>query len=108
MLATAIQVLEDAFERLELNEGIRAVIRQPEREMIVSTPIYRDDGTISVYTGYRVQHSSARGPCKGGIRFHPDVDLDEVRALALLMTLKCAVANIPFCGAIGGVSVAPA
>jgi glutamate dehydrogenase (NAD(P)+) len=107
MLETAIQVLEDAFERLELNEGIRAVIRQPEREMIVSIPIYRDNGNISVYTGYRIQHSSARGPCKGGIRFHPDVDLDEVRALALLMTLKCAVVNIPFGGAKGGVCVSP-
>lgn len=107
MLQTAQQVLEDAFERLRVNEGVRRVIRQPERELIVSVPIYRDDGTISVYSGYRVQHSSARGPCKGGIRFHPDVDLDEVRALALLMTLKCAVANIPFGGAKGGVSVSP-
>ena len=107
MLDTAQQVLEHAFEQLQINEGVRQMIRQPERELIVSIPIYRDDGTISVYSGYRVQHSSARGPCKGGIRFHPDVDLDEVRALALLMTLKCAVANIPFGGAKGGVSVSP-
>ncbi len=107
MLETAQQVLEQAFETLRINDGVRQIIRQPERELIVSVPIYRDDGSISVYSGYRVQHSSARGPCKGGIRFHPDVDLDEVRALALLMTLKCAVANIPFGGAKGGVSVSP-
>lgn len=107
MLQTAYDILDKAFERLQLDEGIRAIIRLPEREMTVSIPIYRDDGSISVYTGYRVQHSSARGPCKGGIRFHPDVDQDEVRALALLMTLKCAVANIPFGGAKGGVRVYP-
>ena len=108
MLATALAQLDVAFDRLELPDGIRAIIRQPERELIVSVPIRRDDGTYAVYTGYRVQHSSARGPCKGGIRFHPDVDMDEVRALATLMTLKCAVANIPFGGAKGGVSVDPA
>lgn len=108
MLATALAQLDVAFERLELPEGIRAIIRQPERELTVAVPIRRDDGSYAVYTGYRVQHSSARGPCKGGIRFHPSVDMDEVRALATLMTLKCAVANIPFGGAKGGVSVDPA
>jgi glutamate dehydrogenase (NAD(P)+) len=107
MLQTALEILENAFDRLELDHGLRDIIRHAEREMIVSIPIYRDEGSISVYTGYRVQHSSARGPCKGGIRFHPGVDLDEVRALAMLMTLKCAVANIPFGGAKGGVCVAP-
>lgn len=108
MLATALAQLDAAFESLALDEGFRAIIRQSERELTVSVPIRRDDGTISVYTGYRVQHSSARGPCKGGIRFHPEVNLDEVRALALLMTLKCAVANLPYGGAKGGVSVDPA
>lgn len=108
MLATALAQLDVAFARLELPDGIRAIIRQPERELTVAVPIRRDDGSYAVYTGYRVQHSSARGPCKGGIRFHPDVDMDEVRALATLMTLKCAVANIPFGGAKGGVSVDPA
>jgi glutamate dehydrogenase (NAD(P)+) len=108
MLATALAQLDVAFERLELPAGVRAIIRQPERELTVAVPIRRDDGSYAVYTGYRVQHSSARGPCKGGIRFHPDVDMDEVRALATLMTLKCAVANIPFGGAKGGVSVDPA
>ncbi len=108
MLATALTQLEEAFERLALDDGLRSFIRQPERELTVSVPIRRDDGTISVYTGFRVQHSSARGPCKGGIRFHPVVDLDEVRALALLMTLKCAVVNLPYGGAKGGISVDPA
>ena len=108
ILGTALGILENAFDRIELEEDLRAIIRQSERELIVSLPIYRDNGSISVFTGYRVQHSSARGPCKGGIRFHPGVDLDEVRALALLMTLKCAVAKIPYGGAKGGVSVNPA
>ena len=108
MLDTALTQLDNAFDFLALDEGLRALIRQPERELTVSVPIRRDDGAISVYTGFRVQHSSARGPCKGGIRFHPVVNLNEVRALALLMTLKCAVANLPYGGAKGGVSVDPA
>jgi len=108
LLATALTQLDNAFDSLALDEGLRALIKQPERELTVSVPIRRDDGSISVYTGFRVQHSSARGPCKGGIRFHPVVDLNEVRALALLMTLKCAVANLPYGGAKGGVSVDPA
>ncbi len=107
ILDTALAQLEIAFDRLGINEGVREIIRQPEREMTVAVPILRDDGTISVYTGYRVQHSSARGPCKGGLRFHPNVNLDEVRALALLMTFKCAVANLPFGGAKGGIEVSP-
>lgn len=108
MLGAALTHLDNAFDSLVLDDGLRALIRQPERELTVSVPIRRDDGNISVYTGFRVQHSSARGPCKGGIRFHPVVDLDEVRALALLMTFKCAVANLPYGGAKGGVSVDPA
>jgi glutamate dehydrogenase (NAD(P)+) len=107
MLTTALAQLDIAFERLGLDAGLRTIIRQSERELTVSVPIRRDDGQIATYTGYRVQHSSARGPCKGGIRFHPEVDLDEVRALALLMTLKCAVSNVPFGGAKGGISVEP-
>ena len=107
MLGTALEILEKAFDRIELDEGLRAIIRQSERELIVSVPINRDDGSVSVFTGYRVQHSSARGPCKGGIRYHPGVELDEVRAMALLMSLKCAVAKLPFGGAKGGISVNP-
>lgn len=108
MLDTALTQLNDAFDLLELDEGQRSIIKQSERELTVAIPIRRDDGSVSVYTGFRVQHSSARGPCKGGIRYHPAVDLNEVRALALLMTLKCAVANLPYGGAKGGVSVDPA
>lgn len=108
MLETALAQLESAFDQLDLGPGLRDVIRQPERELTVSIPVVMDDSSISVFTGYRVQHSSARGPCKGGIRYHPIVDLDEVRAMALLMTLKSAVANVPFGGAKGGVAVNPA
>lgn len=108
ILTTALAQLSVAFDRLKLSDGLRAIIGQPERELTVAIPIMLDDGTIAVYTGYRVQHSSARGPCKGGIRYHPHVDMDEVRALAMLMTLKCAVANLPFGGAKGGIAVNPA
>ncbi|KAA3644269.1 MAG: Glu/Leu/Phe/Val dehydrogenase [Chloroflexi bacterium] len=107
MLVAAMAQLENAFEWLELEEGVREIIRQSERELTVSIPIQRDDGRINVFTGYRVQHSSARGPCKGGIRYHVNVDLDEVRALALLMSLKSAVARLPFGGAKGGIAVDP-
>jgi glutamate dehydrogenase (NAD(P)+) len=107
MLHTTLVQLDTAFEQLALDDGFRSIIRQPELEVGVNLPIVRDDGSISVFKGYRVQHSSARGPCKGGIRFHPCVDLDEVRALAMLMTLKCAIVNLPFGGAKGGISVDP-
>lgn len=107
MLATARAQLDTACDRLGIDEGLRTMLHQSERELTVSVPIARDDSSISVFTGYRVQHSSARGPYKGGIRFHQSVDLEEIRALALLMTLKSAVANIPFGGAKGGISVDP-
>ncbi|HBP37452.1 MAG TPA: glutamate dehydrogenase [Clostridiales bacterium] len=80
----------------------------PERELSVSIPVKMDNGTVKVFKGYRIQHSSTRGPCKGGIRFHPDVDENEVRALAFWMSLKCAVVDIPYGGAKGGVTVDPA
>ncbi|MCQ3973007.1 MAG: glutamate dehydrogenase [Anaerolineae bacterium] len=108
LLTTIFAHLDRACDQLALDDGLRAILRQPERELTVALPIIRDDETISVYTGYRVQHSSARGPCKGGLRFHPSINLEEVRALAMLMTLKCAVANLPFGGAKGGVVVEPA
>ncbi len=98
---------DDAAERLNLDEGIKKVLRYPTREIIVHIPVSMDDGTIEVFTGYRVQHSIARGPGKGGIRYAPDVSLDEVRALASWMTWKCAVVNIPFGGAKGGVICDP-
>ncbi len=96
-----------AARKLNLDEGIWKVLRQPSREIIVHFPVQMDDGRFEVFTGYRVQHSQARGPGKGGIRYAPDVTLDEVRALASWMTWKCAVVNIPFGGAKGGVICDP-
>lgn len=104
---TVLQELDQVAARLELDPGIHAILRQPERELIVSVPVRMDDGSIRVFTGYRIQHSSVRGPCKGGIRYHPNVDYDEVKALAALMTLKCAVVGIPYGGAKGGVQCDP-
>jgi len=105
---TALQQLDDVAERIALDPGIHRILRRPERELTVSVPVMMDDGRIEVFNGYRVQHSSARGPCKGGIRYHPDVDLSEVKALATLMTWKCAVVGIPYGGAKGGVQCDPA
>lgn len=90
---------------LDKNDYI--TLRYPERELTVNFPVKMDDGSTQVFTGYRVQHSTVRGPAKGGIRFHPDVDMDEVRALAAWMTFKCAVVDIPYGGAKGGVTVDP-
>jgi glutamate dehydrogenase (NAD(P)+) len=98
----------NAADKLGLDEGIRKVLGNPNRELTVNIPVQLDDGRIELFTGYRVQHSVARGPGKGGIRFSPDVNLDEVRALASWMTWKCAVVNIPFGGAKGGVICNPA
>jgi glutamate dehydrogenase (NAD(P)+) len=93
-----------AAERLGIRDDIAAVLRSAYREVQVQIPVNRSDGRIHVYTGYRVQHNGARGPYKGGVRFHPEVDLDEVRALASLMTWKTAIAGIPYGGAKGGVN----
>jgi glutamate dehydrogenase (NAD(P)+) len=98
---------DEAASRLNLDDGMRKILRTPAREITVHIPVQLDDGRIEVFTGYRVQHSVARGPGKGGIRFAPDVSLDEVRALASWMTWKCAVVNIPFGGAKGGVICDP-
>jgi len=106
-LTTALAQFDTAAERLNLDEGIRAVLRSPKRELSVSLPVEMDDGSINVFNGYRVQHSVSRGPAKGGIRFHPSVTLDEVKALAMWMTWKTAVVNIPYGGAKGGVIVNP-
>src|SRR5437763_864081 len=97
-----------AAEKLNLDDGTRKVLKSPAREITVNIPVEMDDGRLEVFTGYRVQHSIARGPGKGGIRYAPDVSLDEVRALASWMTWKCAVVNIPFGGAKGGVICNPA
>ncbi|HZZ40595.1 MAG TPA: Glu/Leu/Phe/Val dehydrogenase [Acidobacteriaceae bacterium] len=96
-----------AARKLNLDEGLWRVLRYPSREIIVHFPVMMDDGRIEMFTGYRVLHSQARGPGKGGIRYAPDVTLDEVRALASWMTWKCAVVNIPFGGAKGGVICDP-
>jgi len=104
---SVLEQIDDTAQRIHLNSGLHQVIRNPERQLTVSIPIEQDDGQIHVFTGYRVQHSSARGPCKGGIRYHPNTNLDEVKALATLMTLKCAVANVPFGGAKGGIQCDP-
>jgi glutamate dehydrogenase (NAD(P)+) len=98
---------DEAAERLQLDDGMRKVLQKPGREITVNIPVGLDDGRLEVFTGYRVQHSVARGPAKGGIRFAPDVTLDEVRALAAWMTWKCAVVNIPFGGGKGGVICDP-
>ena len=96
-----------AAQKLKLDEGLWRVLQQPNREIIVHIPVMMDSGTLEVFTGYRVQHSIARGPAKGGVRYAPDVSLDEVRALASWMTWKCAVVNIPFGGAKGGIICDP-
>src|SRR3954466_5072015 len=95
---------DDAADRLGLREDVAAVLKSSYREVTVQIPLRREDGQIHVYQGFRVQHNGARGPYKGGVRFHPQVDLDEVRALAALMTWKTAIAGIPYGGAKGGVN----
>jgi glutamate dehydrogenase (NAD(P)+) len=106
-LKAAQHQLSIAVELLGLDAGTHEVLKQPKRALIVSLPVKMDDGTIKVFSGVRVQHNDARGPFKGGIRFHPDVNLDEITALSMLMTWKCAVIDIPYGGAKGGVSCDP-
>jgi glutamate dehydrogenase (NAD(P)+) len=96
-----------AADRLDLDPGMRLVLREPRRELTVHFPVHMDDGSVQVFTGYRVQHNLGRGPAKGGIRYHQDVSLDEVKALAMWMTWKCAVVGIPYGGGKGGVIVDP-
>jgi glutamate dehydrogenase (NAD(P)+) len=96
-----------AADKLSLDPGLRKVLREPRREFTVHFPVKMDDGSVQVFTGYRVQHNLARGPAKGGIRYHQDVSLDEVKALAMWMTWKCAVVGIPYGGGKGGVVVDP-
>jgi glutamate dehydrogenase (NAD(P)+) len=102
-----LEVLEKAAKMLHLQENEYLALKYPERELKVAVPVEMDDGSLRVYEGYRVQHSSARGPCKGGLRYHEDMDMDEVKALAAWMTFKCAVVNIPYGGGKGGVKVNP-
>lgn len=105
--AVAVEQFDEAADRLGLSQAMRAILRKPKRELIVNFPVRMDNGDVEMFTGYRVQHNINRGPAKGGIRFSPEVSLDEVRALAMWMTWKCAVVNIPFGGAKGGVLCDP-
>ena len=107
ILATVLERLDAVAERLGLDPQIHQHLRHPKRSLIVSVPILTDPGELEIFTGYRVQHSMTLGPSKGGIRYHPDVDLDEVTALAMLMTWKCALMSLPFGGAKGGVRCDP-
>ncbi|WP_322749210.1 MULTISPECIES: Glu/Leu/Phe/Val dehydrogenase [unclassified Frankia] len=104
---TARIQLENAVRHLGLDDGLHDLLRMPRRAITVSVPLMRDDGHLLVLSGYRVQHNLARGPAKGGIRFHPSTDLDEVKALAMWMTWKCALMGIPYGGAKGGIAVDP-
>jgi glutamate dehydrogenase (NAD(P)+) len=103
----ALKQFDNAVQYLQFDSGLIDFIRYPKRELTVNFPVKMDDGSLKVYTGYRVHHNAVRGPTKGGIRYHQDVTLDEVRALAMWMTWKCALVNIPYGGAKGGVIVDP-
>ena len=103
----ALEYFDEAAGLMGLEPAIHEVLRQPKRSLIVSVPVRLDSGEVSVYTGYRVHHDVTRGPAKGGIRYHPDITLDDVKALAMAMTWKCAVVNLPYGGAKGGVRVDP-
>ncbi len=105
--AVAQSQFDHAADQLDLDDGMRRVLRVPKRELTVNFPVTMDDGSVAVFTGHRVQHNLSRGPAKGGIRYHQDVSLDEVRALAMWMTWKCACVNIPYGGGKGGVIVDP-
>src|SRR5919106_3976307 len=104
---TALAQLDEVAELMGLAPGVHETLRSPKRALVVSVPFRMDDGSTRVYQGYRVQHNVTRGPAKGGIRYHPLVGLSEVKALAMWMTWKCAIAGIPFGGAKGGIAVDP-
>ena len=107
LLDTALKNFYGAAEEMGLSENLISILANSERRLEVSVPVEMDDGSTQVFKGYRVQHSSAIGPAKGGIRFHPDVDVDECEALAMLMTWKCSLAGIPYGGGKGGISCDP-
>jgi glutamate dehydrogenase (NAD(P)+) len=106
-LESALAQFDRVADHLALDADLRAMLRVPKREFTINFPVTMDDGHLEVFTGYRVQHNLSRGPAKGGLRFHPSTDLDEVRALAMWMTWKCALVDVPFGGAKGGVTVDP-
>jgi len=100
----AIKQLENAAKLINLESEILEILKKPQKIITVNIPVLMDDGSVKVFTGYRVQHNNFRGPYKGGIRYHPDVNLDEVTALAMWMTWKCAVLDVPFGGGKGGIT----
>ena len=102
-----LNTLDEAAQKLGLTRNDYEVIRHPERELSVSIPVQMDDGHIEVFNGYRTQHSTIMGAAKGGIRFHPDADENEVRALAAWMTIKNSIAHLPYGGGKGGIKVDP-
>jgi glutamate dehydrogenase (NAD(P)+) len=103
----ALSQLDEAARSMDLDPGVHEVLRNPKRVLTVAVPTRMDDGSVKVFTGYRVHHNTSRGPSKGGIRYHPDVSMDEVKALAMWMTWKCAIVGIPYGGAKGGVVIDP-
>src|SRR5687767_4046436 len=105
--AAALAQFDETADHLQLDADLRAILRVPKREWTVNFPVKLDDGRVQVFTGYRVQHNVARGPAKGGLRYHPSTDLDDVRALAMWMTWKSALVDVPFGGAKGGVACDP-
>ncbi len=106
-LRSALAQFDSAAALLDLEPGVREMLRRPKRTLTVAVPVRMDDGSVQVFDGYRVHHNVTRGPAKGGLRYHPSVGLDEVKALAMWMTWKCAVVGLPFGGAKGGVTVDP-
>ena len=107
LFEVALKQLQEASKILNLDNGMFEILSKPKRILTVSIPTRMDDGSIKVFTGFRSQHNDARGPYKGGIRYHPDVTLDEVKALSMWMTWKCAIANIPYGGGKGGIICNP-
>ena len=107
LFEVALKQLQEASQILNLDNGMFEILSKPKRILTVSIPTRMDDGSIKVFTGFRSQHNDARGPYKGGIRYHPDVTLDEVKALSMWMTWKCAIANIPYGGGKGGIICNP-
>ncbi|HEX2013599.1 MAG TPA: Glu/Leu/Phe/Val dehydrogenase dimerization domain-containing protein, partial [Nitrososphaera sp.] len=103
----ALKQLDEAAKLIKLDRGLHQVLASPKRVLTVSLPVKMDNGEIHVFTGYRSQHNDARGPYKGGIRYHPQVSIDEVKALSMWMTWKCAVADIPYGGGKGGIICNP-
>ena len=103
----AVEQFQKAADLMKLDANVQEILRRPRRILSINFPVKMDDGKILLYQGFRSQHNNALGPYKGGIRFHPNVTIDEVKALSMWMTWKCAVAGIPFGGAKGGVTVNP-